>query len=148
MSTRFCTQCGQPIPDGSRFCTNCGAPVPEEPRVEQTYAQPDPMMNQPEPSPAKSQPSYMKPKSYLALSILATIFCCLPFGIPAIVFSAKVDNLWNAGQYQAAEDSSRKARTWMLVSVIVGLVWIIAYFALFAAGTNLLGSAFLEALRS
>ena len=90
----------------------------------------------------------MKPKNYLALSILATIFCCLPFGIPAIVFSAKVDNLWNAGQYQAAEDSSRKARTWMLVSVIVGLVWIIAYFALFAAGTILLGSAFLEALRS
>ena len=146
MATRFCTQCGQQIPEGSRFCTNCGAPVPEEPQPQYAQSRPEPEYAKPQVEEVKPQPVGMKPKNYLALSILATIFCCLPFGIPAIVFSAKVDNLWNAGQYQAAEDASRKARTWMLVSVIVGLVWIIAYFALFFAGTNLLGHAILDNL--
>lgn len=146
MATRFCTQCGQQIPEGSRFCTNCGTPVPEEPQPQYAQSQPQPEYAKPQVEEVKPQPPAVKPRTYLALSILATIFCCLPFGIPAIVFSAKVDNLWNAGQYQAAEDSSRKARTWMLVSVIVGLVWIIAYFALFFAGVNFMGRAMLDNL--
>ena len=146
MATRFCTQCGQQIPEGSRFCTNCGAAVPEEPQPQYAQSQPHPEYAKPQVEEVRPQPPAIKPRNYLALSILATIFCCLPFGIPAIVFSAKVDNLWNAGQYQAAEEASRKAKTWMLVSVIVGLVWIIAYFALFFAGVNMAGLAFLNNL--
>jgi hypothetical protein len=41
-------------------------------------------------------------------SILATLFCCLPLGIVAIVFAAKGDDA--------------KARTWLIAAVIVGLV--------------------------
>ena len=150
MATRFCTQCGQQLPENGRFCTNCGTPIPEEPQY--AYAQPEP---QPEPQPeyvqpeVKAQPTMPKPNNYLALSILATIFCCLPFGIPAIVFSAKVDSFWNAGNYQAAMDASRKARNWMLVSAIVGLVGIITYVALvlfFGAGAAALGAGVLDSL--
>ena len=152
MATRFCTQCGQQLPENGGFCTNCGTPVPEEPQ--QAYSQPEP---EPQPAPqpeyvqpeVKRQTTMPKPNNYLALSILATIFCCLPFGIPAIIFSAKVDNFWNAGNFQAAEEASRKARNWMLVSVIVGGVAIIAYVALvmfFGLGAAALGAGALEGL--
>ena len=138
--TRFCTQCGQSVADGVRFCTNCGAPI----AVEQTnYAQPDPQPQQPynpqpEPQPYQQpyqqQPMGVKPKSFLVLSILATIFCCLPFGIIAIVQSAKVDNLWNAGQYVEAQTASRKARNWVIVSAAIGIVGSILYVILVAMG--------------
>ena len=143
--TRFCTQCGQQVPDGSRFCTNCGAPVPEP---QYTAPQPEPQYApQPEPQHVQQQPIGPKPKSYLALSILATIFCCLPFGIPAIIFSAKVDSCWNSGRYQEAQDASRKAKTWMLVSVILGALIIISYFALIFYGVAVMGEDFFEELQ-
>jgi hypothetical protein len=139
--TRFCTNCGQPIADGVRFCTNCGAPAPvEQPQPTYSYSEP-------EPQPVRQQPLTPKPKNHLALSILATIFCCLPFGIPAIVFAAKVDNLWNAGKYQEAEDASRKARTWMLVSIILGAVAVISYAAFVIYGMSVYGEDFLDELR-
>ena len=125
MSSRYCTQCGQPIPEESKFCTNCGSPVPTPPPSE---VKPDLQYSQQQykqPSPTPSRPTTPKPKSNLVLAILSTIFCCLPLGIPAIVFAAKVDNLWNAGQYAEAEDASRKARNWMLASIITGVVWVI-----------------------
>ena len=154
MATRFCIQCGQPIEGDTKFCTNCGAPVPPE---QQTYSQPEPesqsqyqqaLNQQPEPQPAQQQPAGTKPKSYLALSILATLLCCLPFGIPAIVFSAKVDSFWNAGRYQEAQDASRKAKTWMLVSVILGALIIISYFALIIYGVSVMGEDFWEEVRN
>ena len=147
--TRFCTQCGQQVPDGSRFCTNCGAPVPEPqytaPQPEPQYApQPEP---QPEPQRVQQQPMGTKPRSYLALSILATIFCCLPFGIPAIIFAAKVDSCWNSGRYLEAQDASRKAKTWTLVSIILGALIIISYFALIFYGAATMGEDFWEELQ-
>ena len=54
-----------------------------------------------------------KPDSYLAWSILATLFCCLPFGIAAIVQSARVDGLWMSGDVAGAHESSRKALRWI-----------------------------------
>lgn len=150
MATKFCTHCGQPIEGNVKFCTNCGAPIPtstfdpEPEPQQQTYQQ---TYQQPEPQPVQQQPIGMKPKNYLALSILATIFCCLPFGIPAIVFAAKVDNYWNAGNYQRAMEVSRKAKTWMLVSVILGALGIITYLALIFLGVAAYGTDFLEELR-
>ena len=63
-----------------------------------------------------------KPNNYLALSILATIFCCWPFGIPAIVNAARVDKFWREGDNELAEEASKKAKRWTIISAIVGLV--------------------------
>ena len=63
-----------------------------------------------------------KPDNYLVWAILVTILCCLIGGIVAIVYASKVDSNWNAGNYQAAIEASNKAKTWCIVSAIVGLV--------------------------
>ena len=130
--TRFCTTCGQPIEDGVRFCTNCGAPI----AVEQPSSTPQPEP-QPQPQPQQAyqqQPMGTKPKSFLVLSILVTVLCCLPFGIIAIIQSAKVDNLWNAGQYDEAQTASRKARNWVIASAATGFVISVLYVILVAMG--------------
>lgn len=70
------------------------------------------------------------PSSYLVGAILATIFCCLPFGIPAIVYASKVENRWYAGDKLGAIDASNKARSWMWASIISSVVVSVLYFLL------------------
>lgn len=79
-------------------------------------------------------PAGPKPSNNLVWGILTTLFCCLPFGIVSIVFAAKVDGLWNSGQYAEANEAAGKAKTWALVSAGVGVVGIILYIILLVAG--------------
>ncbi len=72
-----------------------------------------------------------KPDNFLAWSILATIFCCLPFGIVAIVKSSKVDKLWYVGDYEGAWDAAKSARTWFWWSFALGLVFEITYLLIY-----------------
>lgn len=68
----------------------------------------------------------IKPDSYLAWSIVSAILCCLPFSIPAIVYAAKVDNLWFNKNYEASIRAAKKAKTWTIISVAVSIgIWII-----------------------
>lgn len=60
--------------------------------------------------------------NHLVGAILATVFCCWPFGIPAIVFAARVNGLLARGDLAGATDASKKANTWMWVSIGIGLV--------------------------
>lgn len=63
-----------------------------------------------------------KPDNFLMWAILSTIFCCLPFGIPSIVYASKVDGLWYAGDYAGAQNAASKARTWFWWAFVTGLV--------------------------
>jgi len=67
------------------------------------------------------------PSSNLVWAILATIFCCLPFGIVSIVYAAGVNSKWTAGDYQGAQDASSKARTWAIAAAISGVVLIVLW---------------------
>lgn len=67
------------------------------------------------------QPPMVKPNNYLVWAILGTIFCCLPFGIVSIVYASKVDSLWLTGNYFAATEAARKAKTWFWWSFGIGL---------------------------
>lgn len=62
------------------------------------------------------------PETYLVWSILVTIFCCIPFGIVAIVKSSNVTSAYDRGNYQLAESESKSAKTWIIVSVILGVI--------------------------
>ncbi|MCQ2300477.1 MAG: CD225/dispanin family protein [Bacteroidales bacterium] len=71
-----------------------------------------------------------RPDNYLVWAILTTILCCLPFGVVSIVYSCKVNNLWDAGQEQDAYDAARKAKNWAIASAVSGVVFSILYIVL------------------
>ena len=68
---------------------------------------------------------------YLVLSIISTVCCCLPFGVVAIVFAAKINSSVSAGDYEAAEKAAKTAKIWIIVAVAVGVIWNIIQMVLF-----------------
>jgi len=105
----FCKNCGNNIPDGSAQCPYCGQVLM---------------------SPAQPAPPPVEIKSHLAAAILVTLFCCLPFGIVAIVYASRVSDLAASGRYDEAMSASEKANTWVIVSIILGLVGSILWFVI------------------
>lgn len=79
--------------------------------------------------PVRSTP----PKTWLAESILVTLFCCLPFGIVGIVHAAKVESAFNSGDYDGADRASAEAKKWTMIGFWIGVVLIALYF-IFLAG--------------
>lgn len=63
-----------------------------------------------------------KPNNWLIWSILSTLFCCLPFGIAAIVYASQVDGYWNGGRYEEAYKAVKKAKQFTLIGVISGFI--------------------------
>ena len=66
----------------------------------------------------QGQPATPPPPNYLVFAILTTLFCCLPFGIASIVFSAQVNSKYAMGDYSGALQSSAKARQFAIYSAI------------------------------
>ena len=60
--------------------------------------------------------------TYLVPAIISTIFCCMPFGIVAIIFAAQVSTKLNAGDVAGAQKASKNARTWFWAAFFVGLI--------------------------
>ena len=89
------------------------------------------MTAQPPPTPARLPAAAaargQAPNNYLVWSILATLFCCLPLGIVAIVKSSQVNGLWAQGRYAEAQASADSAKKWVIWSVIIGVVVGIIY---------------------
>lgn len=72
-------------------------------------------------------PHYPVP-NYLAGAILVTLFCCLPFGIVAIVYAAQANSAAKRGSYNEAMESARKAKFWTWLSFGIGLAGTLLYF--------------------
>ena len=72
-----------------------------------------------------------RPSSYLALAIITTILCCLPTGIVSIIYSTKVNGLYEDGKYDEAERASKNAKTWGLVSIGAAFLVVIIYILIF-----------------
>jgi len=79
--------------------------------------------------------------NYLWQSIVVTLLCCLPFGVVAIVFAAKVDSLRNAGDIQGALAASKNAKTWCMIGGGIGLLLVLAWIALAIVGAAVGGSS-------
>jgi ribosomal protein L40E len=97
----FCTKCGTQNEARSSHCVRCGT-----------------LLLRPQPSGVSAGAEV---SNYLVQAILATIFCCVPFGIPAIVFAAQVNGKLAAGDYQGAVQASHRAKMWCWISFWVGL---------------------------
>jgi Interferon-induced transmembrane protein/GYF domain 2 len=80
-----------------------------------------PPQSQSAPPYPQQSPIYQGPDipSNLWQSIVATLLCCLPFGIVAIVYAAKVDGFKARGDFAGAMNAAATSRTWTNVSVIV-----------------------------
>lgn len=122
----FCPKCGTTNPDNASFCSKCGCrlSISEEQRYDI-----------PQGSNYNNYNSRPDVPNYLVWSILATIFCCIPLGIPAIVYSSQVDTRLRSGDYQGAIESSQKAKKFCWIAFWCGFAAIIIYFIAAAAGT-------------
>ena len=63
--------------------------------------------------------------NYLIPSIIALLCCAWPLAIPALVFSVKANSAKNSGDVETALINARRARLWIILSAIVGIVvWV------------------------
>ena len=69
-----------------------------------------------------SPPPFAKPANNLVSAILATVLCCLPLGIVAIINSSKVNGLWASGQFAAAQKASADAKKFAMWGAIIGAI--------------------------
>ncbi|MFI3330242.1 MAG: CD225/dispanin family protein [Rikenellaceae bacterium] len=76
----------------------------------------------------------IRPKTWLVESILVTLFCCLPFGIVGIINAAKVDELFDRGDYELAQIKSNEAGKWTKIGFFIGLGVVVLYFILVLIG--------------
>ena len=89
----YCQKCGGEIANGANCCPVCQNPIQPPAEI----------------------------KTYLAQSIIVTLCCCIPFGIVAIVYAARVSSLAASGNIAAAQEASRKANMWSWIAFGVGL---------------------------
>lgn len=117
----FCSKCGAQAPENTAFCPSCGNAM-------------NPAAN----TAAPGVPPHIP--SNLGLAIFSTLCCCLPFGIVAIVFASQVSSLIAAGNYDVARKSAENAKTWSIISIVLGLLgyglWLILQFVGAAAATE------------
>jgi ribosomal protein L40E len=105
----FCTTCGTKNSDSASHCSRCGT-----------------VLLHPQHNGKGISVGGVVP-NYLAQAILVTVFCCVPFGIPAIVFAAQVNSKLEGGDYTGAVEASKKAKMWCWISFGVGLGIVVVY---------------------
>ena len=117
----FCTNCGATNPDNVKTCKSCGNALDNPFQASRGPGAGDVVPGQ-------------KPPNNLAFAIVVTLCCCLPFGIPAIVYAAQVDGKWSGGDYAGAVASSNSAKMWCWISLALGLVGMVVYMGLGVIG--------------
>jgi Interferon-induced transmembrane protein/zinc-ribbon domain len=110
----FCIHCGAANPDSAQTCSACGRPLP-------------PLV--PPPLPGMSPPPLPREPipNHLAMAIVSTVLCCMPFGIVAIVYAAQVDGKAASGDLAGAQRASRLAKMWYTISMASWLGMIIMW---------------------
>ena len=117
----FCTQCGANNADSAIICVQCGRNLRVAPPA---AAQTAPI----------GQMAAVYVPNYLVFAILVTVLCCLPAGIPAIVYAAQVNGKLQAGDIAGAQAASKNAKMWCWIAAGAGLAVGLVYGLLIAAG--------------
>ena len=123
----FCPNCGTQLDDSAVFCPNCGHRC----KLDESAVSPAPSLGAQQTTSTTQQPTSSAqqtasreqcPDSYLLFAILTTLFCCLPFGIVAIVKAASVSSKYQSGDYEGAVQASNDAKKWCKIAVICCLI--------------------------
>jgi uncharacterized membrane protein YvbJ len=117
----FCTQCGANNADSATVCLQCGRTL-----------QPAPSLSAQPPGIIQTPNVYVP--NYLVFAILSTVLCCLPTGIPAIVYAAQVNGKLQLGDIAGAQAASNNAKMWCWISFGLGLAFCFIYGIIVAAG--------------
>ena len=112
----FCPQCGATNVDNAVVCAQCGRTFQTGASGTSTTAAPTPLSVT-----GTVVPPGATVPNYLAFAILSTIFCCIPAGIPAIVYSSQVNSKLLAGDLVGAQAASNNAKLWCWISFGLGL---------------------------
>jgi hypothetical protein len=116
----YCPKCGQQNADTATHCSQCQEPLPSIAA-----------------SAGGESPGPSSVSNNLVWAILATLFCCLPTGIVAIVYAAQVDSKVSVGDIAGARDSARHAAIWSWVSMGLGVVFVLGYVGVVVLGAVL-----------
>lgn len=105
---------GEPVPEPQAVTT--GTPIEETTQAQigsplQPQCSEEPLIDEPCPS------------TNLVWAIVATVLCCVPFGIVAIVYANKVTKLYKAGDLYGAKSASETSMWWTIAAIVVGVVW-------------------------
>ena len=118
----FCAQCGANNADTATVCMQCG-------RNLQAEVAPVPLQ-----ATGVVLPPGATVPNYLVFAILSTVLCCLPTGIPAIVFAAQVNGKLQAGDIAGAQAASKNAKMWCWISFGLGIAFYLFYGLVIGAG--------------
>ena len=116
---KYCPKCGSTVPEEASFCPKCGTNIPNS--ANQTPLSPN----------YQQSPVPPCPPTYLALSIIVTVLCCLPFGIVGIIKSSNVSKEYAVGNYAGAQEASKQAKTWSIVGICSSIVVWVLYILFF-----------------
>lgn len=103
----FCKNCGNEVNDKAVICVKCGVPIKNEFFVSSEVI-----------------------SNHIAFAVITTLFCCMPFGIIAIVYSSQVNTKVALGDLEGARLASEKSKKWCIVALCSGIVVGIIYFIL------------------
>jgi len=90
-----------------------------QPYQQPSYSQPNQQPQNLEPATAGQEPC---PPTNLVWAIIATVLCCLPAGVVAIVYALKVSNKYRAGDIEGAKRASETGAWWCIASIILGII--------------------------
>ncbi len=102
----YCPKCGERNEETAGSCSRCGE------RLQAASAAP------------------IRVSNYLVPAIVVTLACCVPLGVPAIVYAARVNPRLQAGDVEGALEASAKARMWCWIAFAVGLIVDFGYLGL------------------
>ena len=95
-------------------------PVPQPPELQ--HAMPQPPMPQP-PMPQPPVAPEAEAPTNLVWAVIATVMCCQITGVIAIAYGVMTSSANSVGNYENARRYSYIAQIWVMVSIVLGLIY-------------------------
>jgi len=122
-----------PYQQGNFYPPGAGHPYQQQPQPhyqQQPYYQPQQQWQQP-PQQMPGQQLTNSFALYLTLSILALLLFSWIFAIPAIVYATRMNTAYKQGNWPKYLKDRKTCRTWLIVSICVGIVALLYLFVIF-----------------
>ena len=100
-----------------RHDVTTGAPIEGAAEQPQGYDSQQPQCGE---QPLADEPC---PSTNLVWAIVATVLCCVPFGIVAIYYATRVTKCYSAGDIMGAHSASETSQWWSIAAIVLGVVW-------------------------